>query len=115
KPGERYISILGGHADLLYEQAGDVRQFLDSGEMRPLMIFGDERMDAFPDVPSSKELGYDVSLPQFRAIVVRSGTPPEAMEKLSAALAKVAATDEYKAFLDEQYGIADSFLTGQEA
>jgi len=115
KPGERYISILGGHADLLYEQAGDVRQFLDSGEMRPLMIFGEERMEAFPDVPSSKELGYDVALPQFRAIVVRSGTPPEAIEKLSAALAKVAAADEYKAFLEEQYGVANSFLTGQEA
>ena len=115
KPGERYISILGGHADLLYEQAGDVRQFLDSGEMLPLMIFGEERMEAFPDVPSSKELGYDVALPQFRAIIVRSGTPPEAIEKLSAALAKVAASDEYKAFLEEQYGVANSFLTGQEA
>lgn len=115
KPGERYISILGGHADLLYEQAGDVRQFLDSGEMRPLLVFGSERFEAFPDVPSSKELGYDVALPQFRAIVVRSGTPPEAIEKISAALAKVAASDEYKAFLKDQYGSADSFLTGKEA
>lgn len=115
KPGERYISILGGHADLLYEQAGDVRQFIDSGEMRPLLVFGEERFAAFPDTPSSKELGYDIALPQFRAIVMRAGTPPEAIEKMSAALAKVAASDEYKQFLDAQHGRADSFLTGEEA
>src|SRR5262249_1669088 len=29
KPSERYVSILGGHADALYEQAGDVAQFLN--------------------------------------------------------------------------------------
>lgn len=115
KPGERYISIMGGHADLLYEQAGDVRQFIDSGEMRPLLVFGEERFAAFPDTPSSKELGYDIALPQFRALVMRAGTPPEAIAKMSAALAKVAASDEYKKFLDAQHGRADSFLTGEEA
>ena len=30
KPSERYVSILGGHADALYEQAGDVAQFIKS-------------------------------------------------------------------------------------
>ena len=115
KPSERYISILGGHADLLYEQAGDVRQFIDSGEMRPLLVFGEERFEAFPDTPSSKELGYDIALPQFRAIVMRAGTPPEAIEKMSAALTKVAASDEYKKFLAFQHGRADSFLTGEAA
>ena len=29
KPSERYSAILGGHADLLYEQLGDVKSFLD--------------------------------------------------------------------------------------
>ena len=35
-PGERYSSILGGHADVLIEQAGDIRSFLDGKQMRPL-------------------------------------------------------------------------------
>ena len=34
KPSERYVSILGGHADALYEQAGDVAQFLNGKQMR---------------------------------------------------------------------------------
>lgn len=115
KPSERYVSILGGHADALYEQAGDVGSFLTGKQMRPIMLFGEKRMAAFKDVPSSFELGYKVALPQFRAIVVRSGTPPEVIQKLSDALAKVAATPEYKKFLEDQYADPASFESSAKA
>ena len=115
KPSERYVSILGGHADALYEQAGDVAQFLKSNQMRPILLFGEKRMPAFKDVPASHEVGYKVALPQFRAIVVRAGTPPDVVKKLSDALAKVAATPEYKKFLEDQYGFDDSFVDASKA
>jgi len=110
KPSERYVSILGGHADVLYEQAGDVAQFLKSGEMRPILMFGEKRMAEFPDVPASAELGFKVSLPQFRAIVVRSGTPAGSIKTMSDALTKIAATDEFKTFLKDSYADPASFL-----
>ncbi len=115
KPSERYISILGGHADALYEQAGDVAQFLNSGQMRPLITFGNERLEAFKDVPSSKELGFDITLPQFRSIVLRGGTQPERVKILSDALAKIAATPEYRKFLKEQFADDKSFLSSEPA
>ena len=110
KPSERYVSILGGHADVLYEQAGDVAQFIKSGEMRPILMFGDKRLAEFPDVPASSELGFKVSLPQFRSIVVRSGTPPQTIKVMSDALSKIAATDEFKTFLKDSYADPASFL-----
>lgn len=115
KPSERYVSILGGHADALYEQAGDVAQFLTSKQMRPILLFGDKRLPAFKDVPSSHEVGYKVALPQFRAIVVRAGTPPDVIKKISEALAKVYASAEYKKFLEEQYGDPASFEDATKA
>jgi tripartite-type tricarboxylate transporter receptor subunit TctC len=115
KPSERYVSILGGHADALYEQAGDVAQFLKSKQMRPLILFGKQRHPAFKDVPASFELGYQVALPQFRSVVVRAGTPPEVVAKLSDSFAKVAATPEYKAFLEEQFADPASFLDAGKA
>jgi tripartite-type tricarboxylate transporter receptor subunit TctC len=114
KPSERYASILGGHAEALYEQAGDVAQFIKSGEMRPLLVFGDKRMEAFKDVPASAELGYAVSLPQFRSIVVRADTPAEHVQALSQALAKIAGSEEYKAFLEASYAQPDSFLPADQ-
>ena len=71
KPSERYVSILGDHADALYEQAGDVAQFLNGKQMRPILLFGEKRLERFKDIPASYELGYKVALPQFRAIVVQ--------------------------------------------
>jgi tripartite-type tricarboxylate transporter receptor subunit TctC len=115
KPSERYLSILGGHADALYEQAGDVGQFLSGKQMRPILVFGRQRFAAFKDVPSSKEVGYDIALPQFRAVVLRGGTPPERVTVLSEALAKVAATPEYKQFLTDQFAAEDSFLPAERA
>jgi tripartite-type tricarboxylate transporter receptor subunit TctC len=115
KPSERYISILGGHADALYEQAGDVGQFLHSNQMRPILLFGEKRLAAFKDIPASYELGFKIALPQFRAIVVRSGTPPEVVKKLSDSLAKVAASPEYKKFLEDQYADPNSFEDASKA
>ncbi len=109
KPSERYVSILGGHADALYEQAGDVAQFLNGKQMRPILLFGEKRLDRFKDIPASYELGYKIALPQFRSIVVKAGTPPDIVQKLSDALAKVYASDEYKTFMEVQFCDPNSF------
>jgi tripartite-type tricarboxylate transporter receptor subunit TctC len=116
KPGERYIAILGGHADLLYEQPGDVRSFLDSKQMRAILIFNQERVaPEFADVMSSKEAGLEVYLPQFRSVVVRAGTDPRRVKVLADAVAKVAADPEYSAFLQESLALRDSFIPAGQA
>ena len=114
-PGERYTSVLGNHADLLYEQLGDVRSFLDSKQMHPVIVFAERRYGAFPDVPSSKELGFDITLPQRRAVVMKAGTDPARVKVISDALAKVAASPEYKAYLKDQYATDDSYFPSQDA
>jgi tripartite-type tricarboxylate transporter receptor subunit TctC len=116
KPGERYTAILGGHADLLYEQAGDVRSFLDSGQMRAILIFNQERvLPEFANVMSSKEAGLEVYLPQFRSVVVRAGLEPQRLKMLSDAVAKVAADPEFYAFLKESLALRDSFIPAGQA
>jgi len=115
KPSERYVSILGDHADALYEQAGDVAQFLNSKQMRPILLFGEKRLDRFKDIPASYELGYKIALPQFRSIVVKAGTPPDIVQKLSDALAKIYASDEYKKFMEVQFCDPNSFEDASKA
>ena len=114
-PGERYTAVLGGHADLLYEQLGDVRTFLDSKQIQPVIVFSDKRYGVFPDVPASKELGYDITLPQRRAVVMKAGTDPARVKVIADALAKVAASADYKQYLHDQYANDDSYAAGQDA
>ena len=114
-PGERYTAVLGGHADVLYEQIGDVRSFVDSKQIQPVIVFADKRFSVFPDVPASKELGYDITLPQRRAVIMKAGTDPQKVKVIADALAKVAASPEYKAYLKEQYATEDSYFGTEES
>ena len=110
KPSERYTAILGGHADVLYEQLGDVKSFLEGRQMRPVVIFADQRFPAYKDVPTGKEVGADIVINQFRSIVVKAGTEAARIKAVSDALAKVAATDDYRAWLKDQYADENSFI-----
>ena len=110
KPAERYTAILGGHADILYEQLGDVKSFLDGKQMRPVLIFSEARFPAFGNVPDSFELGHRIAISQFRSIAMKAGTDQGRVKGVSDALAKVAATDDYKAWLKDQYADEKSFI-----
>ena len=110
KPSERYTAILGGHADLLYEQLGDVKSFLDGKQMRPIVIFAETRFPAFGNVPVSHELGHKIAISQFRAIVMKAGSDAARVKAVSDALARVAAADDYKAWLKDQYADEKSFV-----
>jgi tripartite-type tricarboxylate transporter receptor subunit TctC len=114
KPGERYAATLGGHAEVLYEQAGDVLQYLKAGQLRPLVIFAEKRHPAFPEVPASKELGIEVSLPQFRGIVARKGTPADRVQKLADAFRRAMETPQWKKFAEEWYFRSDSYQGPEE-
>src|SRR6266542_4041651 len=110
KPGERYAAALGGHAEVLYEQAGDVLQYLKAGQLRPLVIFAEKRHPAFPDVPTTKELGLEIFLPQSRGIVAKKGNPPERIQALGEAFRKASETPGWKKFAEEWYLRADSYM-----
>jgi tripartite-type tricarboxylate transporter receptor subunit TctC len=116
KPAERYASPLGKHTDAIYEEPGDVGAFLKGGKMRPLVVFDDTRHPAFPDVPTSKELGFEISdLPNFRTIAVSAKTPPEVLKALSTAVNTALTTPEWKAFCAETYTCASRSYTPAEA
>jgi tripartite-type tricarboxylate transporter receptor subunit TctC len=110
KAGVRYTSILGGHADVLVEQAGDIRSFLESKQMRPLVFFSDKPAVGFPDVPLAKDHGFPLRISQFRAILMRAGTDPKQVATMAAAIEKAASTEDFKSYLKNQYAFADSFI-----
>jgi tripartite-type tricarboxylate transporter receptor subunit TctC len=103
KPGERYLSPLGGHSEVLFEEPGDVVQFLESEQYRPIVVFGEKRHPAFADTPASAEFGHHIDLPNWRAIVTSAKVPAETLATLNAALARAAESPEWKKFCAETY------------
>ncbi|HEV8503133.1 MAG TPA: tripartite tricarboxylate transporter substrate binding protein [Casimicrobiaceae bacterium] len=115
KPGERYTSIIGNHADLLYEQAGDVRTFVDSKQIRPVLFFYGSKVEPFDAIPTSTSLGDKVTLPQFRIVLVKAGTDPAKVKLLADAIAKAAQTADFKTYLKDQYADPNSFVPAERA
>ncbi|MCS2609104.1 tripartite tricarboxylate transporter substrate binding protein [Halomonas dongshanensis] len=59
--GELATALLGGHVDFLAIAAASLMPHIESGDMRPLMVYSPERMEALPDVPTAEELGYELA------------------------------------------------------
>lgn len=88
KPAERYGALIGGHVDVLFEQPGDVRSFIESGEMTPILTIFDQRPEAFAEVPTHREVGADFEpLTRFRGFYVKAGVPQDRIDYLKAACA----------------------------
>jgi tripartite-type tricarboxylate transporter receptor subunit TctC len=115
EPGMRYASVVGGQSELLYEQAGDIRSFIDGKQIKPLLFFSKKPVEGFKGIPYSGKLGYDVTLPQFRVVIVRAGTDPAIVKKLSDAFANAAKSKDYSAYLKLQYANADSYVGADES
>jgi tripartite-type tricarboxylate transporter receptor subunit TctC len=110
QPGERYASTLGGHSEVLYEQAGDIKQYLEAKQLRPLIVFSPKRFHAFPDLLCSGELNLDIALPQFRSVVAKKGVPADRVKILAEAFKKAMDSPEWKKFAQEQYLDPESYL-----
>ena len=116
KPAERYAAVLGGHVDLLYEQAGDIKGQLEAKALRPILFFANQRLPApFASIQVSHEFGYDILLPQFRAIVAKAGADRKRLEVLAASIRRFSQSPEYAAYLRDQLALPDSYIGMAEA
>jgi tripartite-type tricarboxylate transporter receptor subunit TctC len=91
-----------------------VQPHIASGTLRPLAVFSTERVKAFPDVPTFKELGYKIASPVYYGISAPKGTPKEVIDQIYMAAKKV--NDKYSQQITEnlkQYG-AEVKLIGPE-
>jgi tripartite-type tricarboxylate transporter receptor subunit TctC len=59
--GHSSPAVLGGHIDALVAQPGELKGMVDGKRMRVLVAFQPQRHPVFPDVPTAKELGWDVA------------------------------------------------------
>jgi tripartite-type tricarboxylate transporter receptor subunit TctC len=92
--------LLGNQIDFGYS-AGVHSQYTPTGQMTVLAAMGDQRMAAYPDVPTLKELGYDVAFDTYTIVAIHKDTPEPVVQKLTAALDKAYASKEFTEICDK--------------
>ena len=88
--GPAILALLGGQVDAVASGPSTVVQQIRAGKLRALAHWGDKPLAALPGVPSLKEAGFGASFAQWSALFVPAATPPDVVQKLRAAAAKVA-------------------------
>ena len=87
--GPAITALLGNHVTMATTAIAPASAHITAGTLRPMAIFGDKRLKAFPDVPTLKELGYSVGSPALYGISAPKGTPREVVDVIFAAAKKV--------------------------
>jgi len=97
--GPALTALLGNNAQILVSSVSASLAQIKAGKARPLALFGGQRSKALPDVPTMKELGYDVEYYLWVGMFAPKGTPENVITYLREALNKAAHTDQYKTAL----------------
>lgn len=84
-------ALLGGHVEMASTAIAPAQAHLKAGTLRALAVFGDQRLKAYPDVPTLKEMGYQLGSPTLYGIVAPKDTPREVVDALYDAVRKVVA------------------------
>lgn len=83
---EFMAALLGEHISFV---AGEVtNSAIEAGEARMLLFFADKRFEDFPNIPTQKELGYDLPYVSYTGIMAPRGIPDDVARKLEEVFAK---------------------------
>jgi putative tricarboxylic transport membrane protein len=80
--GQSSPALLGGHIDALVAQPAELKPQVDGKRMRVLAAFQPNRHPIFPDVPTAKEVGYDVANGVWFLLMAPKGTPAPVLKYL---------------------------------
>jgi tripartite-type tricarboxylate transporter receptor subunit TctC len=99
--GPALTAILGGHVDTLASGPAVVIPHIKAGKLRPLAGWGAKRVASLPEVPTFKELGYDIEFYIWAGLFAPRGTPAAVMKTIRESVKQAVATPEFKSAMEK--------------
>lgn len=96
-------AVLGGEVDIYLDKIISAINYIKEGKIKPVLVLNDKKLDQveeLADVPSSVDLGYDVTIGSFRGFVIKKGAPQEVKDYLIEKMYETYETQEYKDFAE---------------
>lgn len=93
-------ALLGGHV-MAQSDASGWDKFVDNGQMRLLVTFGEKRTKRWPNVPTAKDLGYNVVSSSPYGLVGPKGMDPAVVKVIHDAFKKAMDDPEHQKVLDQ--------------
>jgi tripartite-type tricarboxylate transporter receptor subunit TctC len=95
--GPALQDLIAGNVDMMFDGLGSSAQHIKSGRVKALMVSGNKRNPAFPDVPCAAELGLpDYTVSTWYGLWAPKGTPADVQARILEEVKKAASGEELK-------------------
>lgn len=111
--GPALTAVLGNNSQVLVTSIAAASGQMKAGKLRALACFSPKRAASLPDVPTMKELGYNVEFSIWVGLFAPKGTPALAIAKLRTETKKVVENEQFKKAM-ENIGDVVAFLDQPE-
>ena len=102
-------AMLGGHVEAVHSNPSPLMGHLRAGTIRNLAIYEEKRVARFPDVPTLRELSYDVvTRGSYYFVAGPKGLPGELIQTLHNAFSKALRSEKFQKFAQDNVLIVDS-------
>ena len=95
--------VIGGQVEVMFDAVTTMAEQIKAGKVKAIATTGKVRSDVLPDVPTMAEAGlagYDATL--WLGLMAPKGTPKEVVDKLNAAVSKIASQPDVKQLWNKQ-------------
>ena len=111
--GEVNAAILGGHVDVALGNPNELAGYVEAGKLVALAVFSDERVAALKNVPTMKEVGYNVVSRSTRGVVAPAGIARNEEQFLIDMMRKITESRQWAEYADKNM-MTVKFLGGAE-
>jgi tripartite-type tricarboxylate transporter receptor subunit TctC len=94
--GPAITALLGGHVEMTVGGPAAIASHVKAGRLRPIVSWGAKRSEAFPDVLTFKEQGYDIEYYIWAGMFAPRGTPEPVMKTVRDAVHKAVEDPAFK-------------------
>jgi tripartite-type tricarboxylate transporter receptor subunit TctC len=96
--GPALRDLVSGQVDMMFDGLGSSAAHIKGGRIKALMVSGNKRNPALPDVPSAAEMGLpDYTVTTWYGLWAPKGTPAEAQARIVEEVRKAVQSEELKA------------------
>lgn len=107
-------NLVGNQIDSTVNNPSEQMEFFRAGNSKPLVQFTSERMAAFPDVPTAKELGVDIEYFMQRSVNGPPGMDPEAVEFYTNLFQELFDSEEWQSFCTSDGLTCEAMMKGAD-
>ena len=111
--GEVNAAILGGHVDVALGNPNELAGYVESGKLVALAVFSDERVPGLKNVPTMKEVGYNVVSRSSRGVVAPAGISKQEEQFLVDMMRKITQSKQWAEYAGKNM-MAVKFLGGAD-